>query len=111
MTIFIIFSSQKTHVLVAGNLAQFHATHIARPSRRTWHSVAHIYLRTACLLRRSCTKKKVLNYVENVNKDQNCDWLNFIFAQFSLENEDRLLYFTLYKDVCQVFVRHSLIVS
>ena len=25
---------------------------------------------------------------ENVNKDQNCDWLNFIFVQFSLENED-----------------------
>ena len=30
----------------------------------------------------------MLNYVENVNKDQNCDWLNLIFVQFSLENED-----------------------
>ena len=92
MTIFIIFSSQKTRGRVAGNLARLHATHIARPSRRTWHralhSVAHIYLRAACLLRRSCTKKKALNYVENVNKDQNCDWLNFIFVHFSLENED-----------------------
>ena len=62
MTIFIIFSSQKTRVRVAGNPAQLHATHIARPSRRAWHralhSVVHIYLRAACLLRRSCTKKK-----------------------------------------------------
>ena len=67
-------------------------THIAPPTRRAWHralhSVAHIYLSAACLLRCSCTKKKVLNYVENVNKDQNCNWLNFIFVQFSLENED-----------------------
>ena len=64
MTILIIFSSQKTHGWVAGNLAQLHATHIARPSRRAWHralhSVAHMYLHAACLLtsRRSCTKKK-----------------------------------------------------
>ena len=92
MTIFIIFSSQKTRGRVAGNLVRLHATHIARPSRRAWHpglhSFVHIYLHAACLLRRSCTKKKVLNYVENVNKDQNCDWLNFIFVQFFLENED-----------------------
>ena len=76
---------------MAGNLARLHATHIAQPSRRAWHralhSVAHIYLRAACLLRRSCTKKRALNYVENV-KDQNCDRFNFIFVQFSLENED-----------------------
>ena len=70
-----------------------HATMVnVSPRRRAWHrglhSVAHIYLRAACLLRRSCTKKKVLNYVENVNKDQNCDWLNFIFVHFSPENED-----------------------
>ena len=92
MTIFIIFSSQKTRGWVAGNLARLHATHIARPSHRAWHRtlhfVAYIYLRAACLLTRSCTKKKALNYVENANKDQNCDWLNFIFVQFSLENED-----------------------
>ena len=92
MTIFIIFSSQKTRGRVVGNLARLHATHIARPSRRAWHhalhSVVHIYLRTACLLRRSCTKKRVLNYVENVNKDQNCDRLTFIFVHFSLKNED-----------------------
>ena len=48
MTIFIIFSSQKTHGRVAGNLALLHATHIARPLRRAWHrplhSVAHIYI-------------------------------------------------------------------
>ena len=84
MTIIIFFSSQKT----CGRVA----THIARLSRRAWdralHSVVHIYLRAACLLRRSCTKKRAPNYVENVNKDQNCDWLNFIFVQFSLENED-----------------------
>ena len=55
---------------------------------RALHSVAHIYLRAACLLRHSCTKKRTLNYVENVNKDQNCDWLNFISVHFSLENED-----------------------
>ena len=56
-------------------------------------AVAHIYLRAACcLLRRSYTKKIALNYVENVNKDQNCDWFNFIFVQFSLENED--VYYT-----------------
>ena len=71
---------------------QFHAAHIARPSHRAWHlvlhPVAHIYLRAACLLRRSCTKKKVLNYVENVTKDQNCERLNFIFVHFSPENED-----------------------
>ena len=92
MTIFIIFSSQKTRGQVAGNLAQLHATHIARLSRRAWHRalhfVEHIYLRATCLLRRSCTKKKALNYVENVNKDQNFDRLNFIFVHFSLENED-----------------------
>ena len=54
MTIFVIFSSQKTRGRVAGNLARLHATHIARPSRRArhraLHSVAHIYLRAACLL-------------------------------------------------------------
>ena len=48
MTIFIIFSSQKTRGRVAGNLARLHATHIARPLRRAWHhvlhSVVHIYL-------------------------------------------------------------------
>ena len=92
MIFFIIFSSQKTRGRVAGNLARLHATHIARPSRHAWHralhSVGHIYLRAACLLRLSCTKKKALNYVENVNKDQNCDMLNFIFVQFSLGNED-----------------------
>ena len=92
MTIFIIFSSQKTRGRVAGNLAWLHVTHIARPSRRAWHrvlhSVGHIYLSAACLLRRSCTKKKALNYVENVNKDQNCDRLDFIFIHFSPENED-----------------------
>ena len=92
MTFFIIFSSQKTCGRVAGNLARLHATHIARPSRRAWHrglySVAYIYLRAACLLWRSCTKKKALNYVENVNKDQNCDQLNFIFVHFSPENEN-----------------------
>ena len=83
MTIFIIFSTQKTCGRVAGNLARLHATHIARPSHRAWHhamhSIVHIYLRTACLLRCSCTKKRALNYVENVNKDQNCNRLNFIF--------------------------------
>ena len=42
------------------------------------------------LLRRSCTKKRELNYVENVNKDQNCNRLNFIFAHFFLENEYRM---------------------
>ena len=92
MTIFIIFSSQKTGGRMAGNLASLHATHIAQPSRRAWHralhSVVHIYLRAACLLRRSCTKKRALNYVENVNKDQNCERLNFIFVHFSLKNED-----------------------
>ena len=92
MTIFKIFSSQKTHGQVAGNLARLHTTHIARLSRRAWHralhSVAHIYLRAACLIRSSRTKKRPLNYVENVNKDQNCDWLNFILVHFSLENED-----------------------
>ena len=92
MTIFIIFSSQKTRGRVAGNLARLHATHIARPSCLAWHcplySVAHIYLHAACLLRRSCTKKKALNYVENVNKDLNCDRLDFIFVHISPENED-----------------------
>ena len=92
MTIFIIFSSQKTRGRVAGNLARLHATQLRDRCVEKWHrplhSAAHIYLRAACLLRRSCTKKKALNYVENVNKDQNCDWLNFIFVQFSLENED-----------------------
>ena len=92
MTIFIIFSSQKTRGRVVGNLARLQATHIVRPSRRAWHralhSFAHIYLRAACLVRRSCTKKRAPNYVENVNKDQNCDRLNFIFVHFPLENED-----------------------
>ena len=74
MTFFIIFSSQKTGGWVVGN--------------RTLHSVVHIYLHAACLLRGSCTKKRALNYIENVNKDQNCDRLNFIFVHFSLENED-----------------------
>ena len=65
MAIFIIFSSQKTRGQVAGNLAWLHATHIARPSRHAWHhalhSVAHIYLRAAYLLRCSGTKKRALN--------------------------------------------------
>ena len=78
-----IFSPQKTRGRVAGNLARLHATHIGRPSRRAWHrglhSVAHTYFRAACLLGGSCTKKTAQNYVENVNKDQNCDRLNFIF--------------------------------
>ena len=91
MTIFIIFSSQKTRGRVAGNLARLHTTHIAGPSRRPWHcalhSVAHIYLRAACLLRCSCIKKRALNYIENVNKDQNYDRLNFFFVHFSLQNE------------------------
>ena len=86
MTIFIIFSLQKTRGRVAGNLARLHVTLIARPSRRAWHcalySVTHIYLRAACLLRRGCTKKRALNYVENVNKDQHCDRLNFILFNF-----------------------------
>ena len=86
MTIFIIFSSQNTRGRI------LHATHIARPSRLAWHralhSVAHIYLCAACLLSRSCTKKRAQNYVENVKKDQNCDRLDFIFVHFSLENED-----------------------
>ena len=92
MTIFITFSSQKISGRVAGNLARLHATHVAQPSRREWHRalhfVEHIYLRAVCLLRCSCTKKRALNYVENVNKDQNCDRLNFIFVHFSPENED-----------------------
>ena len=76
---------------MAGNLAQLHATHIARPSHRTWHralhSVVHIYLHAACLLRRSCTKKRALNYIENVSKDQKLRSVN-LFVHFSLENED-----------------------
>ena len=63
-----------------------------RPSHCAWHravhSVAHIYLHAACLLRRSCTKKRLLNFVENVNKDQTCDRLNFIHVHFSLKTED-----------------------
>ena len=101
MTIFIISSSQKTRGQVTGNPVRLHATRIARPSRRAWHrawhrtlySVAHIYLRAACLLRCICTKKRTLNYFENVNKDQNCDRLNFIFVHFSLENEDVYIVF------------------
>ena len=47
MTIFIIFSSQKTRGRVAGNLARLHATHIARPSSRVAHGIARcILLRT-----------------------------------------------------------------
>ena len=50
---------------VAGNLVRLHATHIARPSGHAWyhvlHSVVHIYLRAACLLSRSCKKKRALN--------------------------------------------------
>ena len=85
MTIFVIFGSQKTRGRVAGNLARLHATHIARPLRRAWHralhSVAHIYLRAACLLRRSYTKKRALNYAENVNKNQNCDRFCSFFSR------------------------------
>ena len=64
-----------------------HCATVASRMDLVLHSVAHIYLRAACLLKCSCTKKRVLNRVENVNKDQNCDWLNFIFVHFSLENE------------------------
>ena len=56
MTIFILFSQQKTRGRVAGKQAWLHAAQIARPSRRALHralhSVAHSYLRAACLLRR-----------------------------------------------------------
>ena len=86
MTIFIIFSSQKTRGRVAGNLAWLHAIHIARPSRRAWyralHSVAQIYLRAACLLRRSGTKRQALNYVENVNKDEKLRLVKFLFCSY-----------------------------
>ena len=92
---------------MAGNLAQLHVTHIAWPLRHAWHhelhSAAHIYLRAACLLRRSCTKKRALNYVENVNKDQNCDRLNFIFVHFSLENEDEYCIWHCIKMFCKTY--------
>ena len=44
---------------------------------------------------------------KNVSKDQNCDWLNFIFLHVSLENEavGPILYLTLYKDVYELFVK------
>ena len=63
------------------------ATIASRMASRAAFCWAHL-LSAACLLRRSCTKKKALNYVENVNKDQNCDRLDFIFIHFSPENED-----------------------
>ena len=89
MTIFIIFSSQKTRGRVAGNLARLHATHIVRSSRR--HGIARcILLRTfiyalLVYLGAVAQRKKALNYVENVNKDQNCDQLKFIFFIFLLK--------------------------
>ena len=92
MTIFIIFRSQKTHGQVAGNLARLHATQLR--DRCVANGIARfILLRTfiyalLVYLGAVAQRKKMLNYVENVNKDQNCDWLNFIFVQFSLENED-----------------------
>ena len=72
---------------------KFWAAQIARPSRRSLHralfSVAHSYLLAACLLSAvALTKKRALNKVKNVNKDQNCDRLNFMFVLISLENED-----------------------
>ena len=96
MTIFIIFSSQKTRGRVAGNLARLHATQLR--DRCVANGIAHcillrtfIYALLVIYLGAAAQRKKALNYVENVNnmnKDQNCDWLNFIFVQFSLENED-----------------------
>ena len=84
--------TQKTHGRVAGNLVRLHAIHNAQPSRRAWYRalpfVAHIFLPAGYLLTRSCTTKRALNYVENVSKDHNCDRLNFIFVNFSMENED-----------------------
>ena len=49
MTIFIIFSSQKTRGRVAGNLGRLHATHIARivlrMASRTAFCCAHLFMR------------------------------------------------------------------
>ena len=92
MTIFIIFSSKKTRGRVAGNLALLYATQLR--DCRVAHGIARcILLRTfiyalLVYLGAVAQTKKALNYVQNVNKDQNCDWLNFIFVHFSLENED-----------------------
>ena len=83
MIIFIIFSSQKTRGRVAGNLARLHATQLR--DRCAANGIARcILLRTfiyalLVYLGAVAQRKKALNYVENVNKDQNCDWLNFIF--------------------------------
>ena len=48
--------------------------------------------------------------LKNVNKNQNCDRLNFTFVQISLENQC-ILHLTLYKDVYQLVVKLTLIVS
>ena len=90
MTIFIIFSSQKTRGRVAENLALLHEWR----DRRVAHGIAHCILLCTFIyallvyLGAVVQRKKALNYVENVNKDQNHDRLDFIFVHFSLENED-----------------------
>ena len=110
MIIFIIFSLQKTGGKSSAVTRYPHfATVASRMASRAAFCCAHLFTR-CFLLRSSCTKKRALNYVENVNKDQNRDRLNFIFVHFSLENED-VYCMTWYKDVYQLFVRHTLILS
>ena len=78
MTIFIISSSQKTRGQVTGNPVRLHATHIGIA-----HGIARcILLRTfiyALLVYLGAFQQRKERYFENVNKDQNCDRLNFIF--------------------------------
>ena len=107
MNIFIIFSSQKTRGPVAGNLARLHATHIARPSRLAWYralnSVAHIYLRAACL-----HKEKSAKLCWKCKQRPKLRSVKFHFWSFFSRKWRCILYLTLCKDVYQLFVRqHS----
>ena len=113
MTIFILFSQQKTRGRVAGKQAWLHAAQIARPSRRALHralhSVAHSYLRAACLLTRSCTKKRALNNFNKCKQRPKLWSVKFHFCSNFFRKWRCLLHLILYKDVYKVFVRHTLV--
>ena len=109
MTIFILFSQQKTCGQVAGKQAWLHAAKIVLPSHcalhRALYSVTHSYLRAACLLTRSCTKKRALNNFNKCIKQRP----KFHFCSNFFRKWQCLLHLTLYKDVYKEFVKHTLI--
>ena len=48
----------------------------------------HTFIYALLVYLGAVAQRKESYYVENVNKDQDCNRLNFIFVHLSVENED-----------------------